>query len=695
MKRCVLALCIVSLGCTKADLLQEAVRDSSEVKTAKLENLKWDLSASDISSRCQAAQKTLETEITRLLASDKPDFENVVERADRAFTLFANQVQALDFHRYVLKDTKIQNAAKTCFEESERLHLRILSRRDFYTLVKKIAESGSVKDPVQTRLLKEYMHTFKENGLSLSDEQRQELLSLRNELVKTQTSFSQTLNAWDEKLHFTKEELLGLPETILSDLERSKEKGKDYVLTLKYPHVVPALKYVKDAKVRKTIYEHFKNRGGVQNSERLAHAISLRLKLAKLLGYKTFAAYRLDDNMAKKPENVWIFLSDLESRLKARTQREFQSLLELKRRDFPKSKIKELQPWDEAYYDTILMKEKYEVSEELIKQYFPVSKTIEGMLHIYETIFDLDFKSVPDAAVWHPDVQVFRVLDKKTKQVLGQFYMDLFPREGKYNHAANFGLINGYERDDGLYMLPISAVLANFNKPTKEQPGLLNHDEVQTLFHEFGHVMHHVLSRAKYGSFSGTNVKRDFVEAPSQMMENWVWDKSMLKSISSHYKTGESMPEELIDRLIKTRYFDKGIYYTRQVFYASVDMAYHTMKSTKRLDVSELYHLLFKNVYGLKPLKTTKPEASFDHIMGGYEAGYYGYLWSEVYACDMFTRFEKEGLLNVETGREYRKMILEQGGSQDPMDLVRGFLKREPNNDAFLRLMEEKASSKN
>ena len=324
-----------------------------------------------------------------------------------------------------------------------------------------------------------------------------------------------------------------------------------------------------------------------------------------------------------------------------------------------------------------------------MKQYFPVTKTIEGMLKIYQTILGLDFQALPDAPTWNSDVKAFRVLDHKTGDLIGQFYMDLFPRDGKYGHAANFGLISGYEKETGEYVLPISSVVANFSKPTKDDPGLLTHDEVETLFHEFGHVMHHVLSRTRNGSFSGTSVKRDFVEAPSQMMENWVWEKSILKDLTSHYKTGESMPSDLLDRLLRTRHFNQGIFYTRQIFYASIDMAYHTLKNIRHLDVTQMYHKFYHDICMMKALKGTRPEASFDHLMGGYDAGYYGYLWSKVYATDMYTRFEAEGLLNPETGNEYRRTILEQGGSQDPMKLVSDFLKRKPNNEAFLRLIKE------
>lgn len=684
-KRKILVFLVASLSCTHSEKMSDL--NSSYSDKHPLETLNWQYSPADITEHCKKAQDALKAEFNNILNIENPNLENSLERVDRMFTAFGNRVQPLDFYRYVMKDHPLQEAAKLCFEESERLHLSLFSNEDFYKVIKKASQKHKPKNSVQKLLLEDYMHSFMENGLELSSLKRAELLALRSELIKVQSTFSQTLNSWKVTLNFSKEELTGLPESILNDLEKSKESGKDYVLTLKYPHVYPALKYVKDESVRKSIYEAFKSRGGKENSNRLAKAIDLRTKIARLLGYKDFASYRLDMNMAHDTGTVKKFLRDLQTRLKEMTKSELANLLKLKQRELKNPDLKTINFWDLAYYENILLNEKFKVNEEEVKAYFPVKNTIAGMFKIYQTLFDVTFIEASEVPVWHPDVKTFRVIDNRTQELLGQFYMDLFPRDEKYGHAANFGLINGYEREDGFYVRPISAIVTNFTKPTKTDPGLLTHQEVDTLFHEFGHVVHHVLSRAKYGNFSGTSVKRDFVEAPSQMMENWVWEKSILKDLTSHYKTGKSMPEDLMNNLLRTRNFNQGIYYTNQIFYSSIDLAFHTVKSTKKLNVTSMYQKLLKDINLLEPLKDTRAEASFDHLMGGYEAGYYGYLWSKVYASDMFTRFEKEGLLNPKTGREYRKSILEQGGSKEPMDLITEFLKRKPNNEAFLRLI--------
>ncbi len=650
--------------------------------------LNWHLNATELTKQCQNAQNKLQTEIDSIAKTEKPTLVNTLERTDRALTVFANQIQPLDFYRHVLNDAKLKDAAKKCYEDSEKLRLSLFSRMDLYTTFKKMSELDPPQNSEQKMLTDEYFHAFTENGLSLPEEKRKELFQLKEGLVQLESGFSQTLGDWDEKLHFTKKELLGLPADLLASLEKSTKKGKDYVLTLKYNHVFPVLKLVKDPLVRKAVNMTFLNRGGEKNSQRLKDALTLRLKIANILGYKNYAEYRTQYNMAKDPGKIMAFLGDLQSKLRSRTVQEMQTLLDLKRKDLKKPKIKTLDSWDVSYYENKLRQDKYALDDEEVRAYFPADTTIAKMLNTYQTILDVNFIPLAHEAVWHSDVKAFQVNDRASNKVVGKFFMDLYPRDGKYNHAANFGLISGYEKEDGSYQQPISAIVANFSQPSKDQPSLLTHKEVETLFHEFGHVMHHVLSRAKYGTFSGMGTKRDFVEAPSQMMENWVWQKSTLLSLSSHYKTNQKMPEQLIEKLLRTRSFDAGIFYTRQIFYASIDMAYHTLSSTDHLDVTKMYNDIFSQIRMLEPIKGTRPEASYDHIMNGYDAGYYGYLWSEVYAMDMFTKFEDQ-LLSTNIGREYRTTILEQGGSQDPMDLVSKFLGRLPNSTAFLNLLTE------
>ncbi|HEX4925373.1 MAG TPA: M3 family metallopeptidase, partial [Bdellovibrionales bacterium] len=281
----------------------------------------------------------------------------------------------------------------------------------------------------------------------------------------------------------------------------------------------------------------------------------------------------------------------------------------------------------------------------------------------------------------HPDVKLYKVINKADGKLLSYFFADMIPRPGKYGHAAAFSLIMGRVKADG-YSYPVSSIVSNFNPPSGDKPSLLNIDEVETLFHEFGHIMHQILTRAPYASLSGTSVAQDFVEAPSQMLENWVWDESILNRISGHYKnTSQKLPSELLKKILAAKDFNQGYFYTRQLFLGLMDFTMHMTQGA--VNTTTLHDQLYKKIIGIDPVAGNHFNATFGHLMGGYDAGYYGYLWSEVYAQDMFTVFKEKGLLDASTGARYRSIILEKGNMKEPLDLVREFLGREPSPAAF------------
>jgi thimet oligopeptidase len=338
------------------------------------------------------------------------------------------------------------------------------------------------------------------------------------------------------------------------------------------------------------------------------------------------------------------------------------------------------------YIEYQIKKNKYSLDEEKIKEYFPSDKTVEKMFEIYSTLLGVKFERVKEAKVWSPDVQFYRVIDKQTHLPVAYFYTDFIPREGKFSHAAAFPLRTGKLIREGTYLKPIAAIVANFTPPSDGKPSLLTHDEVETLFHEFGHIMHHTLSKAPYSSLSGFSVARDFIEAPSQMLEEWVWSPKILNQISGHYKNpAKKLPAHLIQKMIAARKFGQSHFYTRQLWLGNIDMAYHS-NPDKNIDTTAVQLKMYKDIIGLDGAADTHFEARFGHLMG-YDAGYYGYLWSEVYAKDMFTLFEKEGLLSSKAGSKYRKVILEQGNMKDALDLVKEFLGRNPSPKPFYRFL--------
>lgn len=293
------------------------------------------------------------------------------------------------------------------------------------------------------------------------------------------------------------------------------------------------------------------------------------------------------------------------------------------------------------------------------------------------------FVEVKGADVWANDVKLYEIHNAADDQLIGYFYTDFVPRQGKYGHAAAFPLISGRVMSNGKYSVPVASIVANFTPPTADKPSLMTHDEVETFFHEFGHIMHQTLTKAPYASLSGSSVAQDFVEAPSQMLENWVWNPEILNILSSHYQTGDKLPKDMLDKMIAARNFGQGTAYTKQLLYALFDMTIHTQQGS--VDVTKTYDDLYRQIVGQEPIAGSHFAASFGHLMGGYDAGYYGYLWSEVYAQDMFSQFPPDDLMNQEVGSRYRTVILEQGSMKDAIDLLRGFLGREPNADAFFK----------
>lgn len=348
-----------------------------------------------------------------------------------------------------------------------------------------------------------------------------------------------------------------------------------------------------------------------------------------------------------------------------------------------------LYPWDTSFYEKRLLKNKYAVDSEKVREYFPMNRVIDGLFSITQSLYGVKYrditKSVGDKGfkLWHEEVLAYEVVDVKSNEVLGTFFLDLHPRDNKYSHAAQWGLFPRTVRKDGSLQKPVAALVCNFTKPTETRPSLLTHDEVETFFHEFGHLLHSLLTNVEIGQFSGTSVARDFVEAPSQMFEHWVWDADVLKKFARHYKTGAEFPQELLDGMIRARYLASGLKAERQIYYGLVDMAYHTDPKGE-VDTTATALKLADEVEVYDSVPETRFQAAFGHLTG-YQAGYYGYLWSLVYAEDMFQRFQELGLLNPEAGAYYRDKVLSRGGTKDEMDLLRDYLGREPNMEPFLK----------
>ncbi len=643
--------------------------------------LHFDYKAEDLAPAEAAARVQLEKDLADLIAipAEKRTFENTILGYEKIFDKYSDSLGMSGFLSYVSTDKNFRDRVRDLQMQISQYMVDVATRRDVYKAIKEYTDTNPQLGPVEAKLVKEMLIGFKHSGMDLNDEDLEKFKALNKEEAQYVIEYDKNVQEYKDPLIVTREQLKGLGEDYIGKLEKTDD-GK-YVVTLDYPDYVPFMLNADDEEARKALEFKYNRRGGEKNVELLEKTLTLRRQIAQLLGYKTHADLKLENRMAKNPKTVMTFLKDLQKKLKPMGKAEDKFLIGYKNEQTGK-KYRTIYPWESGYWANKYRKENLQLDSEKIKEYFPSQVVIDGMLELFGGVFGITFEPVK-IPVWHEDVKAFLIKDKQSGAPVAYFYMDLYPREGKYKHAACFDLVEGYEKEDGSYQLPFVAIVANLNKPSKDTPSLLKHGEVETLFHEFGHVLHNALTKSKYKAFSGTSVSWDFVEAPSQMLERWAWNPTVLKKISKHYKTGEALPDEIIARMLKAKNFGSGGAYLRQNFFAQYDMTLHTAPKTP--DTTKVYFDLTKKIRALPLTKNTYPQAAFGHIMGGYDAGYYGYLWSEVIAEDFFSEFEKNGIFNPQIGLKFRREILEKGGSEDEEKLVENFLGRPAQNGPFLK----------
>ena len=643
--------------------------------------LHFNYKAEDLAPAETAARVQLERDLAALIAipKGKRTFENTILGYEKAFDKYGDALGMSGFLSYVSTDKNFRDTMTALQMQISQYMVDVATRRDVYRAIREYTDTNPQLGPVEAKLVKEMLIGFKHSGMDLNDEDLEKFKALNKEKAEHIINFDKNVQEYKDPLNVTREQLKGLGEDYIGKLEKTKDGT--YLVTLDYPDYVPFMLNAEDEEARKALEYKYNRRGGEQNVELLEKTITLRRQIAHLLGYQTHADLKLEDRMAKNPQTVMKFLKGLQKKLKPMGASEDKFLIAYKNEKTGK-KARTIYPWESGYWANKYRKENLQLDSEKIKEYFPSQVVIDGMLDLFGGVFGIMFEPVK-IPVWHEDVKAFLIKDKATGAPIAYFYMDLYPREGKYKHAACFDLVEGYEKEDGSYQMPFVAIVANLNKPSKDTPSLLKHGEVETLFHEFGHVLHNALTKSKYKAFSGTSVSWDFVEAPSQLLERWAWDPTVLKKISKHYKTGEPLPDDLIKRMLAAKNFGNGGTYLRQNFFAQYDMTLHTADKTP--DTTKLYFDLTKKIRALPLTKNTIPQAAFGHIMGGYDAGYYGYLWSEVIAEDFFSEFEKNGIFNPQIGLKFRREILEKGGSEDETKLVENFLGRPVDNAPFLK----------
>ncbi len=576
-------------------------------------------------------------------------------------------------------DDAVREAATAVDERMQKFASELDFRTDLYQAIKAYAETDEAKslEGEKARLLEFTLRDFRRAGHELTEDERNELQALKERLIELGIAFERNIDEYRDRIEVTGDQLAGLPESYVEGLKPGDAEGT-FQVSLDYPEYFPFMRQAHNRELRQEL--EFKNyTSSPENKPILEEAVEVRKKIATVFGLPSWAHYGMEVKMAKNPETVEEFYDSLIPGLNRLAESEFAALRTLLATDHPDA---ELRTWDYWYLDTQQRKNDFGVDPNEVAEYFEMQAVIDGMFDLTGEVFGLEYREIKDNKAWHADVQLFEIIDRESGNGIAHFYADLFPREGKYTHAAAFDLVKGRLLPSGSRDKPVAAILANFTKPTASQPSLLKHDEVLTLFHEFGHILHHCLTTAQLARFSGFDAEWDFVEAPSQIMEHWSWDPAVLSRFAKHYKTGETIPDTLVKQLVAVRNHNEGTFNLRQVFLGKLDMGMHGPDAP--VDLDELYERTYP-ITGFQPHEGTLFYTSFGHLMGGYDAGYYGYLWSKVYGDDMYSVFEEEGVTDPGVGRQYRDEILAVGGTRDATESLEAFLGRKPNNKAFLR----------
>jgi Zn-dependent oligopeptidase len=610
---------------------------------------------------------------------DKRTFENTMRPLDHMADILAGANTRYSFPGYVHPDKGVRAAAKASEEKQAKFGVEIVFREDLYDAVRGYAETeeATTLNGEQARFLEFTLRDLRRAGHELEPETRASVKEKTERLVELGVRYQQNIDEWDDWILCTRDDLDGLPDSFIDALEVDEETEK-YKVTIAYPHLIPFTENATRRDLREKLRFKFNTVAVEDNKKLLDEAIQLRQEIAEGFDQPTWAHHRLEERMAKTPDRVKAFYADLIDPLTEKGKREVTAISALLEADTGDSQV---QVWDWSYYDTQQRKTDYGVDNFEVAKYFPLPQVLDGMLALTSEMFGITFEEIEGTDVWHEDVQLFAIKDSATGEELSRFYLDLFPREGKYGHAAEFPLILSRALEDGSYQKPLCAMVANFTKPTEDAPSLLQHGEVETFFHEFGHVLHQNLGQTDLSRFSGTNTERDFVEAPSQIMQHWIWQVDVLKRFAKHYETCDPIPDELVDQLVAARQLNTALHQLRQMQYGWWDQELHAGPDR---DLDSI-HEEGSRISLLPPHEGTFALASFGHIMGGYDASYYGYMWSEVFGDDMFSRFEEEGVTNPEVGMAYRDAVLAKGGTVDGDRMLEDFLGRRPNNEAFLR----------
>jgi len=639
--------------------------------------IRFQFSSGQLLSEANAALAVAQARVAAIkkIPTRKQNFRNTVLALENMSAEFGYRYQRLSFMGDVHLDESIRDEALKADSLMSAFFSSVFSDVELYQILK----TQKPRTSAEKTLFKETLQGFVSSGAILPDDQRAEFVRLSDELSDLQLEFGKNLRKASTAV-FTGEELKGVPQSVLERLEKDANGG--YVVSTDPDVYTPVMEYAEKGEARRKLFVLYNSRAAKENTEILSKEVHLRKRLAEMLGYKSWAEMTTKNRMAGSEETVNKFLADLRDKLASANQKELGELLALKKAVEPGAT--EVTAWDRMYLTRLYQEKNFQVDGEKIKEYFPIEQVQEGLFKIYSKLLGVRFEKVTDVPVWDDGVNLYRVIDGKSGKLLSHFYTDLYPRDGKYKHFAAFPLIMGRKTKKG-YVKSLSALVCNYPRRTSTTRSLLSLDQVETFLHEFGHIMHGVLTEAEFASLAGTSTVRDFVEAPSQMLEHWAHDYEMIKLLSGHKDDpSQKLPRELFEKSEVAGRFGRGIQWTRQLVLASFDMALHG--SNPPGDVNEVYDRLTESIAHIARVPDTAFGATFGHIGGGgYSAVYYGYLWSKDLGDDMASLFTEGGMLNEELGARYRANILARGGMEDALVLVERFLQRKTSHQAFFK----------
>ncbi|MGZ8199176.1 MAG: oligopeptidase A [Methylosarcina sp.] len=634
----------------------------------------------------------------RLKATESYTWKNLIEPLENIEDKLNKAWSPVSHMNSVVNSDALREAYNSCLPKLSEYSTEMGQNEALFKAYRAIAESDEYQslDTAQKKIIENALRDFRLSGIDLDAEKKQRFKEISQELPSLASRYEENVmdatNAWT-KLFTDELDLTGLPESALAQARQTAELNNEngWMITLQFPSYHAVMTYADNRELRREHYEAFSTRasdrgphaGRWDNSEIMEKILALRHEKARLLGFNNYAELSLATKMAENPDDVIRFLEDLSDKSWRQARRDLAELREFARDYYG---IHDLQSWDIGYYSEKMRQHYYQLSQEELRTYFPVTKVLPGLFAVVEKLYGLNISEIHGFDTWHPDVRFFEITDSNG-DLRGRFYIDLYARPKKRGGAWMDDCINR-KKIDGEIQTPVAYLTCNFTPPTGSDPALLTHDEVTTLFHEFGHGLHHMLTKVDHLGVSGIHgVEWDAVELPSQFMENWCWEKEALALMSGHYRTDEPLPDALFDKMIAAKNFQAGMLMVRQLEFSLFDFRIHSeYDPNKGGRIYETLNQVRAQVAVVQPPEFNRFAHGFSHIFaGGYAAGYYSYKWAEVLSSDAFSLFEEKGIFDPETGSAFLANILEKGGSEDAMDLFVKFRGRKPTIDALLR----------